>query len=245
MNEKKLLAWWRSKYPAWAAITAPLVRLYVDSTIQSPCVATILRVSFLTSEMPKQPLTSHKIASRLSGLSKASTPQVILDLQIIGAQPLADFLRKYPDYEKRFDPYSASIGAEFEIQSYEELTGGLVTFAKANRDAIACEVSRLEESASETKGPKLRAADQVELCYCHSHSLAIADGLEPLISEISEHLNAFGSLNASTKLKCNQVRNGYQEVVNEVGLERRPAVLLAWLERVQAWLNQFPSSSVA
>ena len=242
MNEKKLHSWWRSRYPAWAAVTAPLVRLHLESTIQSPCVATILRVSFLTSEMPKLPLTSHKIASRLSGLSKAATPQVLLDLQSIGAQPLADFLMKYPDYEKRFDPYSASIGAEFEIQSYEELVQGLAKFAKANREAIVSEVTRLEEFSLETNGQKLRAADQVELCFCHSHSLAIADRLESLVSEISEYLNAFGRLNESMSHKCDEVRNGYKEVVKEVGLERRPAVLVAWLERVQAWLNQFSSS---
>jgi hypothetical protein len=239
MNEKKLLSWWQSRFPTWAAVTAPLVRLHLNSTVHTPCVATTLRIAFLISEIPKLPLTSHKIASRLAGLSRAATPQVIQDLQTIGVQPLADFLIQYPDYERRFDPYAASGGQEFVVQSYDDLVNQLAAFAKANRNEIKSEVSRIEESPAPTFTKKIRAADQVELCFCHADSLAAADDLEQILVKIEEHHQSFGSLDGPSQLKCDEISKGYKQIVKEDGLEKRPAVLDAWLERARVSLEKF------
>ena len=146
MTNTKLLLWWQSRYPQWASVTAPLVRHFVESTIKSVPLKTILRLSFVRKLWRDESLRMSNATNRLSNVYDCSAITIIEDLQRGSIRPLAEFLQRYPTQWQLSNASISTFSATSQeiIQDVSDFDRLLTEFHQANESEISQAIANVE-----------------------------------------------------------------------------------------------------
>lgn len=241
MTYVELLLWWQSRYPQWASVTAPLVRHFVESTVQSVPLKTILRLSFVRALWRDESVRMSNAPTRLCNVYDCSAITIIEDLQRVGIRPLAEFLQRYPTQSQLSNASISTFSATSQeiIQDVSDFDKRLTDFHQAHEVEI-----RQAIAITEATCPKLVLDDveltpeaQDDMCFEWSHYLAIADGLEPERLKLVKFVKPDSEPSQIVAGKCAQFFAQIGELLQYSRKNNPPQVLRSWLDEVETWMQ--------
>ncbi len=241
MTNDELLLWWQHRYPQWASVTAPLVRHFVEATIQSVPLKAILRLSFVRKLWRNESIRMSNVPNRLCNVYDCSAPTIIEDLQRVGIRPLADFLQRYPTQSQLSNASISTLSTTSQevIQDVGDFDNRLNEFHQAHEDEIRQAITIVEATC-----PKLVLDDveltpeaQDDLCFEWSYYLAIADGLEPERLKLVKFVKPDSEPSQLVAGKCAQFFAQIKELLQYSRKNKPPQVLRSWLDEVETWMQ--------
>lgn len=242
MTNVELLLWWQRRYPQWASVTAPLVRILVESTIQSVPLKTILRLSFVRKLWRDESICMSNSPTRLCNVYNCSAITIIEDLQRVGIRPLAEFLQRYPTQTQLSNASISTFSAASQevIQDVGDFDRLLTEFHQANESEISQAIATVEATCPKLvldNATKLTPEAQDDLCFEWSHYLAIADGLEPERLKLVKFVKPESEPSQIVAGKCAQFFAQIKELLQYSRKNKPPQVLRSWLDEVETWMQ--------
>ncbi len=242
MTSIELLEWWQSRHPEWASVTAPLVRHFVESTISSVPLKTVLRLSFVRSRWQNESIRISNAATRLSNIYDCSTMTIIEDLQRVGIQPLAEFVRQYPaqSHISRASMTISPAASQTLIQDVMDFDVRLREYHRANESAIQEAITLVEASCPTLiadRATNLSPDSQDDLCFEWSYYLAIADALEPDRHKLIKFVKPESEPPKIVAEKCANFYSRMKELIEHSRRHEPPQVLRSWLDEVETWMQ--------
>lgn len=242
MNNVELLLWWQRRYPQWASVTAPLGRHFVESTIQSVPLKTILRLSFVRKLWRDESVRMSNAPTRLCNVYDCSALTIIEDLQRVGIRPLAEFLQRYPTQSQLSNASISTFSATSQeiIQDVSDFDKRLTEFYQAHEAEIRDAVAIVEATCPKLvldNATKLTPEAQDDLCFEWSHYLAIADGLEPERLKLVKFVKPESEPSQIVAGKCAQFFAQIGELLQYSRKNKPPQVLRSWLDEVETWMQ--------